>query len=106
MANENKSLILTEDKDFGERVFSYRIKLTGVTFLRYQKIDFQDMINSRIFVLENTKKHDTVNLPPSQKIKCELEKFNTLLLLYCSVNLFIPETADDLEILRKAGLVR
>jgi len=47
LAKSEKGLIITEDKDFGELVFSHGIKDCSVIFLRYNKMDY-DLIEKNI----------------------------------------------------------
>ena len=44
MANEKECLILTEDKDFGEWIFSHKSESAGVIFLRYEDKDKEEMV--------------------------------------------------------------
>jgi predicted nuclease of predicted toxin-antitoxin system len=46
MANERECLILTEDKDFGEWVFSYKSESAGVILLRYEDKDMEEIITA------------------------------------------------------------
>lgn len=52
LAKLEKGLIITEDKDFGELVFSHGIKDCSVIFLRYNKMDFDLIENNILKVLE------------------------------------------------------
>ena len=52
-AKSKKGLIITEDKDFGELIFSYNIKECSVIFLRYNKIDLNKIEKNISKVLEN-----------------------------------------------------
>lgn len=46
IARQNDKIILTEDKDFGEWVFSHRVKNISVIFLRYHFKDLQEVIQA------------------------------------------------------------
>ncbi|MCB0303359.1 MAG: DUF5615 family PIN-like protein [Calditrichaeota bacterium] len=46
-----KSILITEDKDFGEWVFAHRSKITGVIFLRYAPLELARITNSLIKVI-------------------------------------------------------
>ena len=46
LANQNECLILTEDKDFGEWVFSHGTESVGILFLRYDESELNEIINS------------------------------------------------------------
>jgi len=50
LAKSKNGLIITEDKDFGELVFSHGIKDCSVIFLRYNKTDY-DLIEKNILKL-------------------------------------------------------
>lgn len=52
MARNEKALILTEDSDFGELVFSHKIAQIGVLFLRYVHEDLLKITESIRLVLE------------------------------------------------------
>lgn len=47
-----KGLLITEDKDFGELVFSHNISDCSVILLRYNKQDYEKISNNIIDVLE------------------------------------------------------
>ena len=51
IAKSIKGIVLTEDKDFGELVFSHQITDCSVIFLRYKKPDLQDIIKALINTL-------------------------------------------------------
>ncbi len=53
LAKSKKGLIITEDKDFGELVFSHNIKDCSVIFLRYDKIDYGQIEKNILKVLDN-----------------------------------------------------
>ncbi|MBC8111169.1 MAG: DUF5615 family PIN-like protein [Verrucomicrobia bacterium] len=42
------SILITEDKDFGEWIFSHHIKDLSVIFLRYEKKYFEKVLNALI----------------------------------------------------------
>jgi predicted nuclease of predicted toxin-antitoxin system len=46
LANQSQSLILTEDKDFGEWVFSHKTESVGILFLRYDESELNEVIKS------------------------------------------------------------
>ncbi len=43
-AKENKKILITEDKDFGEWVFAHKMKGLSVIFLRYEKTDYEQIL--------------------------------------------------------------
>ena len=43
LANKNECLILTEDKDFGEWVFSHGMNSIGILFIRYDEKELKDI---------------------------------------------------------------
>jgi len=51
LAKENNSILLTEDKDFGEWVFSYHERDVGIILLRYRPDDIKRIFNSLILIL-------------------------------------------------------
>jgi len=51
--SKKKGIIVTEDKDFGELVFSHNIKDCSVIFLRYEKEDFRKIANNINKLLED-----------------------------------------------------
>ena len=53
LAISKKALIITEDKDFGELVFSHNIKDCSVIFLRYDKMDYGKIEKNILKILEN-----------------------------------------------------
>ena len=52
LSKKFNALILTQDSDFGEWVFSHREKDISVVFLRYKPIKIDLIINSLILTLE------------------------------------------------------
>jgi predicted nuclease of predicted toxin-antitoxin system len=40
LARQNKQILITEDKDFGEWIFAHQIKALTIIFLRYDKEDY------------------------------------------------------------------
>lgn len=48
LAKSDKGLVITEDKDFGELIFSYNFRGCSVMLLRYGKSDF-DAIEQNVF---------------------------------------------------------
>lgn len=52
LAKLKKGLVITEDKNFGELVFSYDIKDCSVIFLRYDKIDYDHIEKNILKLLE------------------------------------------------------
>ena len=62
IAQENKFIILTEDKDFADLVFAYNYYVIAVLLLRYEHIDFEAVKKNVLnFFSENLKKLDTQN---------------------------------------------
>jgi predicted nuclease of predicted toxin-antitoxin system len=52
IAAENYSVVLTEDRDFGEWVFSHKVKSSGILYLRYEYNDRTRIIEMLLSVLE------------------------------------------------------
>ena len=52
LAAERNLLILTVDSDFGEWVFSHKIKSTGILYLRYEQSQKNEIIIALITVLK------------------------------------------------------
>lgn len=46
MLSKQNSILITEDKDFGELVFSYNYKEVKIIFLRYIKKDLEKIISN------------------------------------------------------------
>jgi len=53
IAKNNKQILLTEDKDFGEWVFAHRITGLNIIFIRYQALDLSVITSNLISVLKN-----------------------------------------------------
>ncbi len=51
----HKAILLTEDSDFGEWVFSHKKKGFGVIFLRYLSSDIEKISTSLIYILKKYK---------------------------------------------------
>ena len=52
IAKSKKGLLLTEDKDFGELVFSYGIRGLSIIFIRYNKSDYEQIKKNILNVLK------------------------------------------------------
>ena len=52
LADENRAVIITEDRDFGEWIFAHRIKSSGIIFLRCEYKDREKIIEMLIAVLD------------------------------------------------------
>ena len=52
LAKEKEALILTEDKDFGEWVFSYKEKSIGIIFLRYKPNEIKEISHTLLRLLQ------------------------------------------------------
>jgi predicted nuclease of predicted toxin-antitoxin system len=55
LAQKYEAVLLTEDSDFGEWVFSHKKKGFGVIFLRYKHRDIEKIMNSLLLVLDKHK---------------------------------------------------
>jgi len=55
LAKKYKAILLTEDSDFGEWIFSHKEKCDGVIFLRYKPIDIEKILNSLVHILDKYK---------------------------------------------------
>ena len=52
IAIEHNAIIITEDRDFGEWIFSHKSKSSGVIYLRYEFKDKKKIIEILLSVLE------------------------------------------------------
>lgn len=52
IAKQQELLIITEDKDFGELIFSFRAVDVGVIFLRYHFLERTNIIESLIHIIQ------------------------------------------------------
>ena len=52
IAKSKKGLLITEDKDFGELVFSHNIKDCSVILLRYDKSDFEQVKKNLLKIVD------------------------------------------------------
>jgi len=63
IARKTESIIFTEDKDFGEWVFSHKVKNISIVFLRYNHSEYQEIAVVLVELLksgiENLKNHFT-----------------------------------------------
>ncbi|MGR3310153.1 MAG: DUF5615 family PIN-like protein [Candidatus Brocadiales bacterium] len=55
LTKESNAILLTEDSDFGEWIFSHKEKGVGIIFLRYKPNDIERILNSLIHVLNKYK---------------------------------------------------
>jgi len=55
LAKEYNAILLTEDSDFGEWVFSHKEKSVGIIFLRYKPNDMEKISNSLVYILNKYK---------------------------------------------------
>jgi len=51
LAREHKAILVTEDKDFGEWIFSYHEQSFGVILLRYKSDNLIGILNSLNYIL-------------------------------------------------------
>ena len=51
-SKEKEALLLTEDKDFGEWVFSYKEKNIGIIFLRYKSNEIKEISHTLLRLLQ------------------------------------------------------
>jgi predicted nuclease of predicted toxin-antitoxin system len=54
---EYNSIILTEDSDFGEWIFSYKEKANGILFLRYKLNELNEICESILSVIKKYKQN-------------------------------------------------
>ncbi|MCP3929277.1 MAG: toxin-antitoxin system, toxin component [Bacteroidetes bacterium] len=52
IAKQNKKILITEDKDFGEWVFAHKIVGLTIIFLRYEKKDYEQIAKFLIDLLK------------------------------------------------------
>ena len=50
-AKVNNQILITEDKDFGEWVFSHKVEGLTIIFLRYEKVDFEAIVSYLVQLL-------------------------------------------------------
>jgi predicted nuclease of predicted toxin-antitoxin system len=74
LAKLKNGLVITEDKDFGELVFSYDIKNCSVIFLRYDKKDYNQIEKNILKVLENYYKNPGHHFITVTKKKIRIRK--------------------------------
>jgi predicted nuclease of predicted toxin-antitoxin system len=55
LAQKHEAILLTEDSDFGEWVFSHKKRGFGVIFLRYKPHDLEKILNSLLLILSKYK---------------------------------------------------
>lgn len=53
LAKTKKGIIVTEDKDFGELVFSHNLKYCSVILLRYKQSDYEHVVKNIIKIVEH-----------------------------------------------------
>lgn len=53
IARQNDWLLLTQDKDFGEWVFSHHIKDLSVLFLRFSASEYKEIASTLVNLLSN-----------------------------------------------------
>nr|NIR67815.1 toxin-antitoxin system, toxin component [candidate division Zixibacteria bacterium]NIT58777.1 toxin-antitoxin system, toxin component [Fodinibius sp.]NIW50152.1 toxin-antitoxin system, toxin component [Gammaproteobacteria bacterium]NIS49040.1 toxin-antitoxin system, toxin component [candidate division Zixibacteria bacterium]NIU17126.1 toxin-antitoxin system, toxin component [candidate division Zixibacteria bacterium] len=53
ISEDTKSILITEDKDFGEWVFAHKAKANGVILLRYDAKDLTKITKSLIKILSS-----------------------------------------------------
>lgn len=53
LAITDNKILITEDKDFGEWIFSHHLSGLTIIFLRYNKSDFELILNYLIRVLKS-----------------------------------------------------
>ena len=51
LARKNNAILLTEDSDFGELVFSHKYKNVGIVFIRYVNEDLPQIVRNLIKVI-------------------------------------------------------
>jgi len=52
IAADKNSVVLTEDRDFGEWVFSHKVQNSGIIYLRYEYTDRKKIIEMLLSVME------------------------------------------------------
>ncbi len=52
ITGSKKGVLVTEDKDFGELVFSHNLKNCSVILLRYNKSDIEQVVRNIVKILE------------------------------------------------------
>ncbi|MEM8528227.1 MAG: DUF5615 family PIN-like protein [Bacteroidota bacterium] len=58
LAKSNQQTLLTEDKDFGEWVFAHQIEGLTIIFVRYQKEDYETILESLLIILSELEEQE------------------------------------------------
>ncbi|MFP4548701.1 MAG: DUF5615 family PIN-like protein [Fidelibacterota bacterium] len=68
---QHKAVLLTEDNDFGEWIFSHHKDNNGVIFLRYQHQQLDKLISTLLFILKeyNIKLYNHFTVLTTNKIR-------------------------------------
>ncbi len=71
LAKKHNALLLTEDSDFGEWIFSHKEKTTGVIFLRYKPFEYENISNLLIKIIKkyDIKLYDKFTTITTKKIR-------------------------------------
>ena len=65
----NKSILITEDSDFGEWIFAHKKKAIGVVFLRYHHTELNEIKTTLLKVLNETKLFGKFIVITSKKVR-------------------------------------
>ncbi|MCB0729152.1 MAG: DUF5615 family PIN-like protein [Ignavibacteriae bacterium] len=77
LTKDNKGILITEDKDFGELVFSHNIRGCSVILLRYKNVSEYGILEDKVIQILNRLLMNPVIIFLQLLItKLELEKFN------------------------------
>lgn len=68
-ANSMSAILITEDSDFGELIFSYDIPAIGVLYLRYAWFEFDQIVTALITVLSTKATRGSFFTITPQKIR-------------------------------------
>lgn len=65
LARQNSQILITEDKDFGEWIFSHQLSGLTIVFLRYDKEDYDTILSflrSALKTLESDEKNEFITI--------------------------------------------
>lgn len=65
LAKQNSHVLITEDKDFGEWIFSHQLSGLTIIFLRYDKEDYDTIfsfLKSALKTLETEEKNEFITI--------------------------------------------
>ena len=76
IARKTESIVFTEDKDFGEWVFSHKVKNISIVFLRFHHSEYEEIANVLVELLKSGIENLQNNFTPVTTKKYEVENCN------------------------------